>query len=570
MTDRKRLLIIGGVAGGATAAARARRLSESAEITLVERGPYVSYANCGLPYFISRDIQKRSKLLLQTPEGFDSRYGVKVLVDTEALEIDRSGKRVRVRGPEGESWIGYDALILAQGGNPVMPPIPGIQAPNVFRLWTVPDMDRIHELLESAKPSSALIAGGGFIGLEMAEAFTKRGIATTVVELLPRVMSVMDPEFGGLIAKRLESHGVRVLTGVGLKEIITERREARLGDDRIVPADVVLVSVGVRPELSLAKHAGLAIGETGGLLVDDHLRTSDPSIWAAGDMNEIVHKVSGRKVRIPLAGPANRQGRIAASNALGMSMRYSGAIGSSVVKIFDATAASTGLTESAAREAGFDVGAAIVVKDHHAGYYPGAKEMVLKIVYDRATARLLGCQAFGEEGVEKRIDAFAMALQGKLTLHDLAEVDLAYAPPFSSANDPLNLAAFVGLNDVSGYSPLITAPELRRLLAEAPPAQALRSGEVLQSQQPLVLDVRNLNEHELSHLKGALHIPVDELRFRLDEVPRDRPIVVHCRSGFRSHLALRILKEHGWTDVKNLTGGYVSVMAHGGFQTVES
>ena len=554
-----KILIIGGVAGGATAAARARRLSESAEITLLERGPYVSYANCGLPYYISGDIQKRSKLLLQTPEGFDSRYGVKVLVDTEAMEIDRQGKRVRGRGPGGELWFDYDALILAQGGNPVMPPIAGIDSPNVFRLWTVPDMDRIHEFVDVRKPATAVIAGGGFIGLEMAEAFARRGIATSVVELLPRVMSTMDPEFGGLIGARLESHGVSVLTGVGLTAVHRDAAGVQLSDGRRIPAAIVLVSVGVRPELTLAKKAGLALGTTGGLLVDEHLRTSDPSIWAAGDMNEIVHKVSGRKVRVPLAGPANRQGRIAASNALGIPQKYSGALGSSVVKLFNATAASTGLTESAAREAGFEVGAAIVVRDHHAGYYPGAKDLVLKLVYDRTSARLLGAQAFGEEGVEKRIDALAVALQGKLTLHDLAEIDFSYAPPYSSANDPINMAAFVGENDISGYSPLISAAELKGMLEEP-----------VADRRPLVLDVRNINEYESSHIKGALNIAVDELRFRLDDVPRGRPIVLHCKSGFRSHLALRILKENGWAEVKNLTGGYVIVMALGGFDTEQA
>jgi NADPH-dependent 2,4-dienoyl-CoA reductase/sulfur reductase-like enzyme/rhodanese-related sulfurtransferase len=547
------LLIVGGVAGGATAAARARRISETAAITVLERGPYVSYANCGLPYFVSRDIEKRSKLLLQTPEGFESRYGVKVLVETEALEIDRAGKRVRVRGPEGESWIPYDSLILAQGGTPVMPSVPGIDAPHVFRMWTVPDMDRIHAFIDSRKPATAVIAGGGFIGLEMAEAFVQRGIATAVVELLPRLMSAMDPEFGGLIAARLEAHGVRVVTGTGVKAVRAEPREVELGDGSRLPADVVLFSVGVRPELGLARQAGLAIGSSGALRVDEHLRTSDPHIWAAGDMNEIVHKVSGRLVRIPLAGPANRQGRIAATNALGGDMRYAGALGSSVVKVFDATAAGTGLTENAAREAGFDTGSAIVVKDHHAAYYPGAKEMVLKIVYDRKNARLLGAQAFGDAGVEKRIDAAAVALQGRLTLHDLAEVDLAYAPPYGSANDPLNVAAFVGENDLSGYSPLASAIELQRLLA-GPAAD-----------RPVVLDVRNLNEFEAGHLVGALNIPMDELRFRLDEVPRGRPIVVHCRSGFRSHLALRILKENRWTDVRNLSGSWVAITALGGF-----
>jgi len=556
--ERMKILIVGGVAGGATAAARARRISETADITIVERGPYVSYANCGLPYYISRDIQKRSKLLLQTPEGFDSRYGVKVLVDTEAIEIDRAGKRVRIRGPEGESWLEYDSLILAQGGNPVMPSLPGLDAENVFRLWTVPDMDAIHEFVESRKPATAVIAGGGFIGLEMAEAFAKRGIEATVVELLPRLMSVMDPEFGGMIAATLESNGVRVRTGVGLGAVQASG-EVELSDGSRLPGAIVLVSVGVRPELGLARKAGLAIGESGGLLVDNHMRTSDPHIWAAGDMVEVLQSVSGRKARIPLAGPANRQGRIAASNALGMAMKYSGALGSSVVKVFESTAASTGLTETAAREAGFDVGAAIVVKDHHAGYYPGGKELVLKILYDRKSARLLGAQAFGREGVEKRIDSLAVALHGKMTLDDLAEIDLAYAPPYSSANDPLNLAAFVGLNDISGFSPLITVPEVQRLL-----------GSGGRDHSPLLLDVRNLNEYDASHITHALHIPVDELRFRLAEVPKGRPIVVYCRSGFRAHLALRILKQNGWADVRNMTGGYIIARAHGGFDIEES
>ena len=490
---------------------------------------------------------------MQTPEGFDSRYGVKVLVDTEAVEIDRAGKRLRVRGPGGESWLEYDSLVLAQGGNPVMPPIPGLDAPNVFRLWTVPDMDAIHEFVESRQPATAVIAGGGFIGLEMAEAFAKRGIATTVVELLHQVMSVMDREFGGMIAETLESNGVRVRTGVGLKAVLSSG-EVELSDGSRLPGAIVLVSVGVRPELGLARKAGLSIGESGGLLVDDHMRTSDPYIWAAGDMVEVLQLVSGRKVRIPLAGPANRQGRIAASNALGVAMKYSGALGSSVVKVFDCTAASTGLTESAAREAGFDVGAAVVAKDHHAGYYPGGKELILKIVYDRKSARLLGGQAFGVEGVEKRIDALAVALHGKMTLHDLAEIDLAYAPPYSSANDPINLAAFVGLNDLSGFSPLVTVPEAQRLMDGAGRDPSL-----------VLLDVRNLNEYEAAHIKDALHIPLDELRFRMEEVPKGRPIIAYCRSGFRAHLALRILKQNGWADVRNMTGGYLTARAHGGF-----
>jgi NADPH-dependent 2,4-dienoyl-CoA reductase/sulfur reductase-like enzyme/rhodanese-related sulfurtransferase len=545
-----RLLIIGGVAGGATAAARARRLSETAEITVLERGPYVSYANCGLPYFISRDIEKRSALLLQTPEGFDARYRVKVEVRTEALEIDRAGKRVRALGPDGERWIPYDTLILAQGGNPIMPPLPGADAPHVFKLWTVPDMDRLDGFIEAEKPRHAVVVGGGFIGLEMAEAFRSRGLETTVVELLPTVMGVMDREFGVQVAGELAAHGVQVLTGVGVKAVGPDRT-VQLSDGRTLPADLVLFSVGVRPELTLVKSAGLTLGPAGGLLVDEQLRTSDPHIYAAGDMVEVLHRVSGKKVRIPLAGPANRQGRIAASNALGHPMRYGGAVGTSVVKIFEATAASTGLTERAAGEAGFEVGVAVIHKDHHAGYYPGARELSLKLVYDRTSARLLGAQAFGHAGVEKRIDVLATALHGGMTVHDLAELDLAYAPPYSSANDPVNLAAFIAGNDLSGFSPLLTAARLKAELQGPTP--------------PLVVDVRTLGEWGRGHLRGALHLPVDDVRWELAQLPRDRRLVLHCRSGFRAHLALRTLKENGYTNVVNLTGGWVSLELEGGF-----
>ncbi len=548
---KTRLLIIGGVAGGATAAARARRISEQVDITVVERGPYVSYANCGLPYFISRDIASRTKLLLQTPESFDRRYRVKVMVETEAREIDRAGKRVRVRRGQEDLWLGYDKLILAQGGNPIVPGIPGVPAENVFRLWTVPDMDRLDGFIEARKPRTAVVVGGGFIGLEMAEAFRKRLLETTVVELLPSVMAVMDREFGHDIARELAANGVRVLTGVGVTAVDAAARAVELSDGRRIPADLVLFSVGVRPELPLAKAAGLQLGPAGGLAVDDRLRTSDPDILAVGDMVEVKHRVSGRQVRIPLAGPANRQGRIAASNALGQDLRYGGALGTSVVKVFEATAAMTGLSERTAREAGFEVGVAVVYKDHHAGYFPGAQELVLKLVYDRPTARLLGAQAFGRAGVAKRIDVLAVALQSRMTLHELAELDLAYAPPYSSANDPVNVAAFVGENDLSGFSPLITAAELQAALASAAP--------------PLVLDVRTDKEWAAGHLRGAVHVPVDDLRARWETLPRDRRIAVHCKSGFRAHLALRILRERGCLDVVNVTGGWQAMQAEGGF-----
>lgn len=546
-----KLLIIGGVAAGATAAARARRLSEDADITVIERGPYVSYANCGLPYYISGDIGNRDELLLQTPEGFDARYRVSVHIRTEALEIDGQGKRVRVAGPEGERWLSYDRLILAQGGSPVMPPLPGADSPHVFRLWTVPDMDRLCSFLVAEKPRSAVVVGGGFIGLEMAEAFRRQGLETAMVELLPHLLSVMDPEFGSMIARELTHHGVSVFTGAGVSAIATERRSVVLSDGRTLSADLALFCVGVRPELTLAQKAGLMIGPTGALLVNDRLQTSDPSIYAAGDIVEVEQKVSGRKVRVPLAGPANRQGRIAASNALGGDMKYRGVLGSSVVKVFESTAAMTGLTEKAAREAGFDARAAMIYKGHHAGYYPGAEELALKLVYESGTGKLLGAQAFGRAGVEKRIDALAMALQGKLTLDDLAEVDLAYAPPYGTANDPVNIAAFAAQNDLSGYSPLITAGDFKKALAAA--------------ENPLVLDVRAPQEVEASRLKGALHIPIDDLRSRLEDVPKDRSVFVYCRSGYRAHLAVRVLKEKGFADVRNIAGGMLALEACGGF-----
>ncbi len=551
--ENLKVLIVGGVAGGATAAARARRMSESADITVLERGPYVSYANCGLPYFIGRDIEKRGKLLLQTPEGFATRYRVKVEVNTEALEIDRAGKRVRAKGPQGERWVPYDVLLLAQGGSPIMPPLPGADAPHVFKLWTVPDTDRLDSYLTEHQPKTAVVVGGGFIGLEMAEAFRHRGLATTVVELAPTVMAVMDREFGVQVAQELATNEVQVLTGVGVQSVDAAAKTVTLSDGRTLPADVVLFSVGVKPELSLVKAAGLTLGASGGLLVDEHLRTSDPSIWAAGDMVEVLHRVSGKKVRIPLAGPANRQGRIAATNALGGKARYHGASGTSVVKIFEATAAMTGLSEKAARDAGLQVGVAVVHKDHHAAYYPGGRELTLKLVYEKPTGRLFGAQAFGHAGVEKRIDVLATALHGKMTVDDLAELDLAYAPPYSSANDPLNLVAFVAGNDLSGFSPAVTAAQAKAELASPQP--------------PLVLDVRTAGEWSKGHLAGALHVPVDEVRPRLAEIPRDRRLLVHCRVGFRGHLALRILKDSGYADVANITGGWLSLGLEGGFTT---
>lgn len=535
----KNIVIIGGVAGGATAAARLRRLDESAEITVLEKGPYVSFANCGLPYFISREIQRRSHLLLQTPEGFFSRYRVNVRTKTEAIGIDRHKRQVIARGPTGEISFPYDKLILAQGGAPAIPEIAGISGEHVFTLWTIPNMDRIHKFIDEKHPLSAVVAGGGFIGLEMAEALRARGIAVTVVELAPQVMISMDAEFGAMIKSGLEENGVAVRTGAGLSAIHNDSVD--LTDGSTIRADMVLLSVGVRPELALARAAGLAIGTTGGLLVDETMRTNDPDIYAAGDMVEVVHKVDMKKVRVPLAGPANRQGRIAATNVLGGSMKYRGALGTSVVKLFNRTAASTGLSEKAAREAGFEVGVAYAFKDNHVTYYPGGSPLALKIVFDMKTSRLLGGQSYGEVGVEKRIDVLATALHGRMTLEDLSELDLAYAPPYNSANDPINIASFIGQNHVQGYSPLKTPAEAHREIAGG-----------------TVLDVRTTGEQSKAPLEGVIHIPADEVRDRLEEIPTSGRIYILSKDGFLGHTSLQILKSAGRKDVYNIAGGYLA------------
>ena len=544
----KKLLIIGGVAAGATAAARARRLDAEVEITIVEKGSYVSFANCGLPYRISGDIEKRSALILQTPEGFESRYRVKVLLKSEAIAIDRDAKTVRVRGPEGERDLPYDALILAQGGTPFVPPVKGIESPNVFRLWTIPDMDAVDAYIGANGAKSAVVVGGGFIGLEAAEAFLARGLATTIVELTPQLMPPADPEFGAQIKAAFEEAGAAVKTGRSLASINPGARTVTLDDGSEIAADLVLMSAGVRPNLDLARSAGLEIGASGGLSVDEHLRTSDPHIHAAGDMVEVTRRVDGARVRIPLAGPANRQGRIAATNALGGSMRYRGALGTSVFKAVDYTFAMTGLSEKAARQAGLDARATTVHRGDHASYYPGAKELSLKLVYD-VDGKLLGAQAFGKAGVEKRIDVLATALHAGLTLEDLSELDLAYAPPYSSANDPINMAAFSAQNSLSGWSPSITAREALELPTEG----------------TYFLDVRTRGDFRKGRASGSVNIPLDELRDSLDLVPADARVVIVSKAGFEGHLATRIMKQAGRDDVVYVSGGITSLRLEQGY-----
>jgi NADPH-dependent 2,4-dienoyl-CoA reductase/sulfur reductase-like enzyme/rhodanese-related sulfurtransferase len=538
-----KLVIIGGVAAGATAAARARRIDENAEITILEKGPYVSFANCGLPYRISGDIQKRGRLILQTAEGFFARYRVNVMLSTEAVGIDRQNRQVRVRGKDGESVVPYDKLILAQGGSPIRPQIEGLDSPNVFNLWTIPDTDKIEAFIKEYDPKSAVVVGGGFIGLEAAEAFSKRGISTTIVELLDQVMPPADPEFGAQIAQALAEHGVKTITGRSVVSIDWKGRVATLSDGRTIPADLVLLSVGVRPNLDLARQADLAIGSANGLAVDEELRTSDPDIYAAGDMVEVVRLPDGAKVRVPLAGPANRQGRIAATNALGGSMKYSGALGTSVVKVMDYTFSMTGLSEKAARVAGIEARAVTIHKAHHATYYPGSEDLSLKIVYGKADGKVLGAQAFGKEGVEKRIDVLAVAVHARLSLEDIAELDLAYAPPYSSANDPMQMAAFAALNDMRDFSKFATVQEAMPLILQG---------------AATVLDVRTYAEYLSGHIRGSVHIPLDELRDRMEDVPRGQTLIV-SKAGFEGHLAYRQLVQNSRDQVRYITGGYTSL-----------
>ncbi len=538
-----RLVIIGGVAAGATAAARARRIDENAEITIIEKGPYVSFANCGLPYRISGEIKHRGQLILQTAEGFFARYRVNVMLNTEAVRIDRQQKRVFLKTKDGDSSIDYDKLILALGGSPIRPQIEGLDSPNVFNLWTIPDTDKIESFIKEYAPKTAVVVGGGFIGLESAEAFNARGIATTVVELMPQVMPPADPEFGAQISRAMSEHGVATITGKSLVQVDWNSRKVKLSDGSELPADLVLLAVGVRPNLDLARAAGLTIGASNALAVDEQLHTNDPDIFAAGDMVEVTRKPDGAKVRIPLAGPANRQGRIAATNALGGLMRYTGAMGTSVVKVMDYTFAMTGLSEKAARSAGIDIRAVTIHKAHHATYYPGYEDLSLKIIYAKADRKILGAQAFGKEGVEKRIDVLAVAVYAGLTLEDIAALDLSYAPPYSSANDPMQMASFAALNDSSGFSKFISAQEAITAIT---------------AKKATVLDVRTYMEYLNGHIADSVHIPLDELRDRIDEVPEDGLIIV-SKAGFEGHLAYRQLVQLGKKDLSYITGGFMSL-----------
>ena len=540
----KDLLIIGGVAAGATAAARARRLDNEVNITLLEAGADVSFANCGLPYYIGGDIEYRSSLILASEQTFDDQYRVKVHTHTQAIGIDRMNKKVNARNTQSgeEQDYSYDSLILAQGGKPVVPPLPGVDKKHVFQLWTLEDMDAIDNYIKEREPKHAVVVGGGFIGLEMVEALAKRGMAVTLVEMAPQVMPNLEGEFAGFITKELLDYGVELKLGKLLQAI--EDTRVLLGDGTAVDADFVLLSVGVRPTLQLAKDAGLEIGSSGGLLVDISMRTSDPSIWAAGDMVEIAHSVHGKQVRMPLAGPANRQGRIVGENALGGSRTYKGVMGTSIVKVFEAVAGSTGMGLKAAKDAGYDADAIVVHKSSHTAYYPGSQKVSLMLVWDRATGKVLGAQAAGRVGIDKRLDVIATAIAGGLTLEDLEELDLAYAPPFNSPNGPVNMAAFTAVNHAGDFSPSILAQDFENFILE---------------HEAIVIDLRDPISYAKANVRGTNNLSQNVIRDNLDRIPSGHPILLISDDGQKGHVVLRMLKGSGFDQVYNVSGGYISV-----------
>jgi len=568
----KRIVIVGGVAAGASAAAKARRMSEDVEIVLLEAGPYISFANCGLPYYVGGEIAKRDELFVVSGDLFAKRFRVDVRTRTVASAVDRARKTITLRREDGAAEeLSYDRLVLATGAVGITPPIAGLGRKNIFTVRTVPDVDAISAFLDAAggakegesvdaeaaaeAPLRAVVIGGGYIGLETAEQLRRRGLAVTVIEMAPQLMpGALDEEMAQPLRAAIEVEGCEVIVGDGVSAIEEDGggTAAVTAGGRRVPFDIGILSVGVRPNVELAKACGIEIGQSGAIAVDRMQRTSDPAVYAAGDNCEAHHRVLDRPVNIPLAGPANKAGRVAGANAVldllnaaeddGRRLRMASVQGTGIVRVGDQTAGMTGLTERAADKEGMAYGVMFMPGTSHAGYYPGAGRLLLKILYAPDTGRLLGAQAIGADGVDKRIDVLATAIQAGMTVGDLEELDLCYAPPFGSAKDPVIQAGFAASNERRGEMPSMTAAELlERLAGDNPPA---------------VIDVRSKREYLSGHLDEAVNIPVDEIRDRLKDVPTDRPVALHCGVGYRSYVAQRVLMNAGRRDVFNVQGGY--------------
>lgn len=538
-----KLVIVGGVAGGASAATRARRLSEDAEIVLIERGPDVSFANCGLPYHVGEVISDRSKLLVVTPERLRTRYKLDVRVRSSVESIDRAGRAVVIRDlASGRVYReSYDKLVLAPGAAPIRPPLPGIDSPGIYTLRNLQDLDRIKGVVDGGA-RHAVVVGAGFIGLELVENLVHRGVSTTVVELQDQVMPPFDKEMTTPIAEKLAEKGVQLILGDSAErfDAVDGGVAIRLKSGRTLVAPLVILGVGVRPENQLATNAGLDVGPRGGIRVNDRLQTSDPDIYAVGDAVEVRDFVSGDATQVPLAGPANRQGRLAADNVFGRDSRYRGTQGTAIVGLFGLTAAMTGMSEKSLRRAGKAFRKVYIHPAHHAGYYPGAQAFTLKLMFAPDSGRILGAEAVGGEGVDKRIDVLAMAVQARMTVYDLEEVELAYAPQYGSAKDPINMAGFVAAGLMRGDHPQLDIDEFLQMP---------------QAERPHLVDVRTPEEFDRDHLPAAVNIPIDELRNRTGELPDHRRIAVYCQVGQRGYMATRILRQVGYEAV-NLSGGY--------------
>ena len=537
-----KIIIIGGVAGGATTAARIRRTNETAEIILLEKGKYISYANCGLPYYIGGVIEEREKLFVQTPEAFSTRFRVDVRTENEVIFIDRKRKTVTVRQSSEDSYEeSYDKLLISTGASPVRPPLPGIDLNGIFTLRNVTDTDRIKEYINSHAPRKAVVIGAGFIGLEMAENLHAQGAKVSIVEMGNQVMAPIDFSMASLVHQHLMDKGVNLYLEQAVASFERDGKELKVifKNGESISADIVILSIGVRPETTLARAAELTIGEAGGIAVNDYLQTSDESIYAIGDAIEFRHPITGKPWLNYLAGPANRQGRIVADNILGAHIPYEGAIGTSIAKVFDMTVASTGLPGKRLRQAEINYMSSTIHPASHAGYYPDAMPMSIKITFDPKTGKLYGGQIVGYDGVDKRIDEIALVIKHEGTVYDLMKVEQAYAPPFSSAKDPVAVAGYVAENIITGKVQPVYWRQLRDIEME----------------NNFLLDVRTHDEFSLNTLPGAVNIPLDELRDRLDELPKDKMIYTFCAVGLRGYLAYRILIQHGFEKVRNLSGG---------------
>lgn len=539
-----KVVIVGGVAGGATAAARIRRLDEKAEITVFEKSGFISYANCGLPYYIGDVITDKEELTLQTPESFYNRFNVNVKVHHEVTAVHPNRKTVEVKNLEtGEVFEEkYDKLLLSPGAKPIKPPFKGIDSDKLFTLRTVEDTLKIKEYVDKNKPKSAVVAGGGFIGLETAENLRELGVEVTIVQLLPQLMAPFDSDMASFIHSEVRKHGVKLALGRKVEDIYDENEKivVALENDEPLTADMVVLAIGVAPDTSLAESAGLQLGVKNSIVVNDRMETSCPDIYAVGDAVQVKHFVSNEETLISLAGPANKQGRIAADNICGKDSRFGGSQGSSVIKVFDLTAASTGINERTAKTLGIDCDNVVLSPMSHAGYYPDGRVMTMKVLFEKGTYRLLGAQIIGAQGVDKRIDVIATAIRAKMKATDLKELDLAYAPPYSSAKDPVNMAGYIIDNIANGVVKQWHIED-----ADLLP----RDGSVT------LFDTRTAEEYAQGHIDGFINIPVDELRQRLEELDSAKPVYVICQSGLRSYIASRILTGNGF-DCYNFAGGF--------------